>query len=171
MKKSLLIGIAALAVLSLWLVVLFGHDSPTTNVSFTPPVYAQNDSSDNGGGTLDGCTDSCLYEPTIATLLPYLPGYCKLRLWVKHKEYDTQNCCCHEAGTIVVRIWQDCDDFDEGWLCSAESSGGVGQLCQWTRYETPFFVVKDNVRFHYMFQDSACTTSCICTGYYTVDCE
>jgi len=167
LKKSLLIGIAALAVLSLWLVILFGNDSATTNVSFTPPVYAS-----NGGGTLDGCTDSCLYDATISSCLPIWEGYCKMQMEVKHKLYDPDNCCCHTAATIVLEVRQDEQPCD----CSipmvmTHDYDSVNQLpCDYGVYHSCAFVVKSDETYYYKIYDSQATSSCVVSGSYDVYC-
>jgi len=164
LNKTLLIGVAALAVLSLWLVVLFGHDSPTTNVSFTPPVYAQNDSSDNGGGTL-------VYGATIFTALPAWEGYCKTVLAVQHLSYDQLQCCCHTAWTIWVEIrtLATCA-CDVPWRCDLHHHGGMGQICEYDEYRTPIFVVPDHTTFYYRFFDASDPTVCVVSGSFSTDC-
>jgi len=167
LKKSLLIGIAALAVLTLWLLVLFGNDSATTNVSFTPPVYAS-----NGGGTLDGCTDLCLYDAAIYTALPAWPGYCKIVMEVKHKLYDPDSCCCHTAATIVLEVTQ----TDATCSCIIpmvmnHEYNSLGQLpCDYGVYHSCGFVVLSGYDYYYKIYDSTEATLCTTSGSYYVDC-
>ena len=166
MKKSVLIGIAALAVLSLWLVFTFSNDSSVVSASLATPVYA-----DNGGATIDSCTDSCLYDVLVFQQLP-ITGGCKIGLSVKHKEHDQLQCCCHEAEYILVtiKLTSGCD-CDVPWICTLYLHGGVGQLCEYDEYRTPLFVVPNDTPFYYKFWDTAAPASCYVTGNYQIDCQ
>ncbi len=157
MKKSLLIGIAALAVLSLWLVILLGSDSSVVTASLATPAYA-----DNGGR---GCTDSCLYEVEIVQQIPIMEHYSQIGLGVKHKSYDPDYCCCHEAEYMLVEITTDDCECDVPWMCIKQPST-PGVPCGYDLYVTPLFVVPDDVRFYYKFWDSAASSSCIAMGHY-----
>jgi len=164
MKKSLLIGIAALAVLSLWLVFTFSRDSSVVTAALAGPAYA-----DNGGR---GCTDACLYDVEVVQQIPLALDYCKIGLGVKHKSYEPDNCCCHAADHILVEIRTtqgDCD-CDVPWICTKQYSV-PGVPCGYDFYTTPLFAVPDDVRFYYKFWDLAASSSCIATGNYLIDCQ
>ena len=169
MSKKLLIGISALVALSLWLVFTFGHDSATANVSFVPPVYAD-DHTAKGGPGIDSCTNSCLYDALIVTCLPAWTGYCQTGLSVKHKEHDVSECCCHEASSIWVEITTATQcTCDVAWKCEKETSY-LGQPCGYDLYLTPIFLYPDNTTFYYTFWDHADEDDCRCSGSFTTDC-
>ena len=69
MKKLLVIGIGAVAVVSLWLVFAFSHDSSVASASLATPAYA-------GGPGIDSCTDLVLvrrdYRHVSASLVTVL---------------------------------------------------------------------------------------------------
>ena len=163
MKKSVLIGIAALAVVSLWLVFTFGHDSSVLSPSLATPAYA-------GGATIESCTDACLYDVEVVEQLPIMQNCCKISLGVKHKEQSGQ-CCCHAADYILVQIatTSGCT-CDVDWICDWYSHGGVGQVCEYDEYRTPLFAVPNNTQFYYTIWDSAAPSTCKVTGSYQLNC-
>ncbi len=173
MKKTLLIGIAALAVLSLWLVVLFGHDSPTTNVSFMPPAYAADNTDNGGGGTLDGCTNSCLYDATISSMLPIYLDHCKMTMEVKHLEYNPLQCCCHTAATIILEVTQEDEECDclIPMVMELDYTTSDQFPCDYGVYHSCGFVVRSLATYYYRIWDTADATSCTISGSYYVDCH
>jgi len=170
LNKKLLIGISALVALSVWLVFAFSNDPKAANVSFVPPVYAD-DHTANGGPGIDSCTDSCLYDAVILTDLPAWPYYCQTALSVKHKEYDQLECCCHEVSSIWVEIWtnQGGCACDVAWQCEKEGSY-LGNPCGYDLYITPIFLYPDNTTFYYKFWDHADETNCVCSGSFMTEC-
>lgn len=168
MRKSLLIGVAALAVLTLWLAFMFNGNSRLVSASFVAPAYADVDDYDGGGGR--GCTDSCLYDANIATCLPAWAGYCQTGLCVKHKEYDADDCCCHEVDSIWVEITTATEcTCDVPWKCEVEGSY-LGDPCGYTQYVTPIFLLPNDTTFYYKFWDHADDSNCVCSGSFVTDC-
>jgi len=156
-------------------VFTLGNDSSMVRVSFVAPVYADDDTDDDpGGGGLDSCTDSCLYDATIASMLPVLPNKCKVVMEVKHKLYDPDDCCCHTAATILLEVRQ----VDEVCDCIIpmvmnHDYDSLGQLpCDYGVYHSCGFVVDSNdTSYYYKIYDSEDVTSCTISGSYQVDCS
>ena len=174
MNRFLLIGIVSLAVLTAWLTLALSTEPTMVRASFMPSAHASNDAGrgDSAGGWLDGCTDSCLYDPTVAIGSVSYEDHCKIAMEVKHKLYDPGDCCCHTAATIILEVTQEdeeCDCLIPMVMDHVHDSSG--QLpCDYGVYRSGLFVVRSCATFYYKIWDTEAPGSCAIADSYYMDC-
>ena len=173
MRKSLLIGVAALAVLTLWLAFMFNGNSRLVSASFVAPAYAKDDDGGGGGGYLDSCTDSCLFDATIASMLPVYEDHCKMVMEVKHWEYNPLQCCCHTAATIILEVTQEDEECECLIPLVMDLDYTTTNLvpCDYSVFHSGGFVVLSQATYYYKIWDVEDPTNCQVSGSYYVDCE